>query len=128
MKAELARYLLSGVVNTLAGYTAFLLALHGLGLGVFAANAASYAVGLTVAYTLNIVFVFRGSRHSGGALARFLSGFALAYGVNLVVLQLAHAVLGLRPELAQVAAMVAYTGSFYLINRYFVWRSHAVGA
>ncbi|MDY0021419.1 GtrA family protein [Arenimonas caeni] len=125
MKSEFVRYLASGVVNTLAGYLAFLLALHGLGLGLFAANAASYAVGLTVAYGLNLAFVFRGSRHSGGALARFLAGFAAAYAVNLGVLALAHGQAGLRAELAQVAAMAAYTVSFYLINRHFVWRRTA---
>jgi len=125
MKAEFARYLVSGVVNTLAGYSAFLLALHGFGLGVFAANAASYVVGLAVAYALNLAFVFRGSRHSGGALARFLAGFAVAYSLNVAVLHVAHAVLGLRPEFAQIAAMVAYTASFYLINRCFVWRNRA---
>lgn len=123
MKAEFARYLVSGVVNTLAGYSAFLLALHGFAMGLFAANAASYAVGLSVAYTLNLVFVFRGSRHSTGALARFLSGFAVAYGINLAALHVAHALLGLRPEFAQIAAMGAYAVSFYLINRYFVWRN-----
>lgn len=125
MKAEFARYLMSGVVNTVAGYSAFLLALHGFGLGQFAANAASYAVGLAVAYTLNLAFVFRGSRHSTGALARFLAGFALAYAVNLAALHVSHALLGLREEFAQVAAMVAYTVSFYLINRCFVWRNRA---
>lgn len=127
MRAEFERYLVSGVVNTLAGYSAFLLALHGFGLGVFAANAASYAVGLAVAYTLNLAFVFRGSRHSSGALARFLSGFVVAYGINLAALHGAHAVLGLRPEFAQIVAMVAYTVSFYLINRYFVWRNRGPG-
>lgn len=120
--SEFFRYLIAGVVNTIVGYGVFLLALHGLGLGVFVSNALGYAAGLTAAYLQNRYFVFPGARHSAGALLRFIGGFAVAYLVNLAVLELAHVRLGLRAELAQLAAMAAYTVVFYLINRCFVWR------
>lgn len=122
VQSEFLRYLVAGVVNTFVGYAVFLAALHGLGLGVFASNALSYATGLTAAYLQNRYFVFRGARHSSAALLRFLAGFGVAYLVNLAVLELAHARLGLRAEWAQLFAMVAYTVSFYLINRCYVWR------
>lgn len=119
---ELTRYVGAGVVNSLVGYGVFLLMLHGAGLGPAGSNAVSYAVGLMVAYFMNLRFVFKTASHSGGAVARFLAGFALAYGLNLAVLHAAITFLKLAPELAQLLAMAAYTLSFYAINKFFVWR------
>lgn len=122
VQAEFLRYLVAGVVNTIVGYGVFLLAFRGLGLQVFVANALGYAAGLAAAYLQNRYFVFRGSRHSVGALLRFLVGFGVAYLANVAVLELAHARIGLRAELAQLAAMAVYTVVFYLVNRCYVWR------
>lgn len=121
MSAELLRYLVAGVLNTLVGYLVFLGALHLLGLSVPVSNLISYAIGLMVAYALNNAFVFKGSAHSLAAVSKFLAGFAVAFGVNSAVLHVAHAQLGIRPEIAQLFAMVAYTVTFYLVNKYVVF-------
>jgi putative flippase GtrA len=121
MRAEFTRYVGAGLVNTAVGYLVFLAVLHLAHAPPLVANIASYAVGLCVAYLLNLVFVFRGARHSGTALGRFLSGAALAWLINAAVLETGIRVLRLAPELAQLIAMAAYTVSFYLINRHLVW-------
>lgn len=121
MGAEFSRYIIAGVVNTAVGYSAFLCVLHLFGFGLLFANAVSYAVGLAVAYTLNILFVFKSSRHSSGAASRFLLTFVVAYGISTTLLLMVYQ-LGIRAEISQLLAMAAYTVSFYLLNRYFVWQ------
>lgn len=118
---EIIRYFIAGVANTAVGYVTFLLLLHEGRWSPLYANAGSYAVGLTVAYVLNLLFVFSHSSHSFGAILRFLVGFAISYAVNIGVLQLMLSEAQFMPEYAQLFAMVSYTVSFYLFNKYFVW-------
>jgi putative flippase GtrA len=120
---ELLRYAAAGVANTLVGYAVFIALLHAAGMSPLVANIGCYAVGLTVAYALNFAFVFRGAQHSWPAAARFAAGAGVAWLINAGVLAAGVDLLDLRPEVAQVPAMIAYTGSFYLINRFFVWKS-----
>ena len=121
MSAELLRYLGAGVVNTLVGYLAFLAVLHGLSASVGLANAVSYAIGLVCAYVLNRRFVFKTAAPAAAAPWKFAAGFGVAFGVNLLVLHVAASMLRLRPELAQLFAMGAYTVTFYFINKYVVF-------
>jgi len=120
-RAEFLRYLVAGLLNTALGYAVFL-ALHlGLGLDARPANAMAFAVALLQSLLLNRWFVFRGARLGLGAAWRFGVGFALAYGLNFLVL---HLLLrqGMPAALAQLVAMAAYTVSFYGLNRVWVWR------
>jgi putative flippase GtrA len=121
VSAELVRYLIAGVVNSLTGYLVFLGALRLAGLDMAVANVLSYAAGLMVAFVLNRAFVFKDSVHTRAAALKFLAGFAVAFAVNSGVLHLAHGALGLRAELAQLCAMAAYTVTFYLINKHVVF-------
>lgn len=122
VSAELLRYAVGGLLNSLVGYLAFLVALHVFSLSISASNVIAYAAGLTVAYMLNKNFVFQGRPHSMALVWKFLFGFAIAFGTNLLVLHGAGALLHLRAELAQLAAMAAYTVTFYLMSKYFVFR------
>lgn len=123
---ELLRYLAAGLANTAVGYGVFLF-LHAVaGVAPHAANAASYGVGLLAALVLNRYFVFRGARITSMAVSRFAAGFGFAYALNWLVLSVGLS-LGLPPWLAQIVAMVAYTLSFYAINRMWVWRARETG-
>lgn len=124
MPAELLRYLLAGVLNTLVGYLVFLGALHLLSLDLAWSNVISYAVGLVVAFTLNKNFVFQGRQHDLSAAGRFAAGFAVSFAVNSAVLYIANTGLGIRAEIAQLLAMASYTVTFYLINKYLVFPSN----
>lgn len=119
--AEFFRYFAAGLLNSLVGYGVFLMMLNILHLDPWYSNAASYVIGLIVAYLLNLFFVFRGSSHSKSSLRRFLFGFAIAYGVNIVILNIMLNTIQFQPELAQLFAMASYTITFYFINKYFVW-------
>lgn len=121
MLVEVLRYGAAGLANTVAGYATFLIAYH-LGAAALVANAISYAIGLTVAYLLNLRFVFRGARHTRGAAARFVGSAAIAYAANLVLMSGALTA-GLRAEWAQLVGMATYTVIFYVLNKYVVWKA-----
>lgn len=122
MRAEFLRYLLAGLANTAVGYTAFLLALHLGGLDVFTSNLVSYAVGLCVAYVLNIVFVFKHKQRAKWAPLVFMVGFLLSYLANLGTLHLLVRFTPLPNELSQLVAMAVYTLSFYAVNKCLVFK------
>ncbi len=121
MSNEFHRYLIAGLINTAIGYAAFLIALHALGFGATISNGISYAIGLLSAYVMNLVFVFKKSKNSADSIFRFLLGFSIAYAINIAVLKISTQGIGLPPEIGQIFAMIAYTVSFYFINKYFVW-------
>jgi putative flippase GtrA len=121
ISGELLRYAAAGVANTVVGYAVFIVLLHVAGAPPLVANIGCYVIGLLLAYVLNLVFVFRHASHSRGSAVRFVGGAGAAWLVNAAVLAAAIELLHLRAEIAQAFAMVVYTGSFYLINRHFVW-------
>jgi len=121
-RAEFLRFVLAGLLNTALGYAVFLGLHWGLGLDARPANAAAFAAALAQSLLLNRWYVFRGARMSGIAVLRFSLAFGLAYGLNFLLLSVLLAQ-GVPGALAQVPAMVAYTVTFYLINRLWVWRA-----
>ncbi len=118
---ELLRYAAAGVANTVVGYAVFIALLHVAKAPPLVANIGCYVIGLMVAYALNLGFVFRNARHSPHAALRFVAGAGAAWLINAAVLTAGLRLFALPAEIVQVFAMLAYTGSFYLINRYVVW-------
>jgi putative flippase GtrA len=122
MLARFARFVLTGIANSLVGWAVIFAGLMA-GLTAVAANVAGYGVGLLLSFTLNRHYVFgvRGAV-SGGEVMRFLVVFFLAFAVNLAVLLGSAHVFGLSPMMAQVPAIVAYTAVFFLLSQLFVFR------
>lgn len=120
--ASFARFGGVGLVNTALSLTVIALVL-GAGAGDLAANVVGYAVGLAFSFFGNRVWTFR---RSGPVAARevigFLLAFALAYGINLVVLLSLRAADQLSGILLQIPGMVAYSGVFFLVCRWFLVR------
>ena len=86
MLQRLFRFALTGLANSAVGWAVIFGGLWA-GMSGLAANAAGYAVGLMVSFTLNRHYVFgvRGAV-SAREVLRFLAAFAFAYGVNVAVL------------------------------------------
>lgn len=124
MKTDVYRYIIAGIVNTIAGYLSFLCAFHFFSINAMLSNLFSYAMGLIVAYIMNLLFVFRGSTFSVNSVIRFLIGFVIAYSINFILFYFCFKSLNFPPEISQVFAMTGYTVSFYVINKYFVWRTY----
>lgn len=125
MLARLLRFLLTGLANSAVGWVVIFGGLWA-GMSGIAANAAGYAVGLVLSFTLNRRFVFGASGAvSLGEVARFLAAFAVAYGANVAVLLGAQSVLGPDSALAQLPAIAAYVAIFFLLSQFVVFRPAA---
>ena len=125
MLGRLFRFGLTGLANSAVGWAVIFGGLWA-GLGGLAANAAGYAVGLALSFTLNRRFVFGVTGAvRGREVAKFLAAFAVAYGVNVAVLRAVQPVLGADSPLAQLPALAAYVVIFFALSQFFVFRPAA---
>lgn len=121
MTEQVVRFSLVGVANTALGYAIILTAMA-LGAGDYLANALGYGLGLSVAYLLHRRFTFGQSWGADRTEAiRFAVTAALSFGVNLAVLRAAREAGYIGHPLAQLAAMGAYSVSFFLLARSWVF-------
>jgi putative flippase GtrA len=125
MLARLLRFGLTGLANSALGWAVIFGGLWA-GMSGLAANAAGYAVGLVLSFTLNRRFVFGVTgKVRAPELLRFLAAFAIAYGANLAVLFAAEGMLGADNPLAQLPAIAAYVAIFFLLSQFVVFRPAA---
>lgn len=118
---QLLKYLIVGIVNTLVGYGAFLVFVRALQITPEIANALSYALALTIAFTLNKIYVFERAAVTWRAIAKFIISFLVSFTINQLVFILTYRALGFSAEISQLPAMIAYTLIFYALNKYFVF-------
>lgn len=122
MLQRLVRFALTGFANSFVGWAVIFGCLWA-GMDGLAANAAGYATGLVLSFTLNRRFVFGvKAAISGWEIARFLAAFAVAYGANVAVLLFAQSALGAGSALAQLPAIAVYVLIFFLLSHYFVFK------
>jgi putative flippase GtrA len=123
MLARLFRFGLTGLANSAVGWAVIFGGLWA-GMSGLAANAAGYAVGLVLSFTLNRRFVFGVTGAvRGREVAKFLAAFAVAYGANVAVLRAVQPVLGADSPLAQVPALAAYIVIFFVLSQLFVFKA-----
>lgn len=117
-----AKFLSVGVVNTVVGLLIIYASKWLLGLSDALANAAGYGVGVCVSFMLNRKWTFRDGGAFSPALLRFILVFSIAYPINLLCVLYMIRQLGFNSYLAQALGTPPYTITFYLANRYFVFR------
>lgn len=124
----IARFGLVGVINTAFGFAVVVLLDPVLGVPPALANAASYAVGITVGFVLSRNFVFRSRAGLSATGLRYLIAALGAFALNQLVLRLAGLALGagsIQHIAAQLSAMAVYSAVFFLVCRLWVFRSPA---
>lgn len=122
MLARVLRFGLAGLANSAVGWAVIFGGLWA-GMSGLAANAAGFAVGLALSFTLNRRFVFGVTGAvRGREIAKFLAAFAVAYGANLAVLFAAQGMLGKDSALAQLPAIAAYVVIFFLLSQFVVFK------
>jgi len=91
------------------------------------ANVVGYACGLLLSFHLNKNWTFdRRDRKRRATVIPFVCAFAMAYATNLGALLLfLH--IGVNSYVAQALSMPVYTGVFYLLCAYFVFRPKTGG-
>ncbi len=119
--ALLARFVVSGLINTAVGTGIIMLCLH-FGMTDYPANACGYGVGFVVSYFLQRKFTFAvKQRASSNEVYRFALAVSVSYGVNLVILTVGrHAGYAGQP-LLHLTGMIGYSVTFFLISRFVVF-------
>ena len=116
----IGRYIGSGAINTIIGFTVIFLAMA-LGCSPVVSNIAGYAVGFSLGFVLSKKFVFRSNGHFVSESLRYLVAFVIAFLFNLLVLSFTLKNLHLHAIAAQFIAAFAYTIVMYLLARVFVF-------
>ena len=116
----LAKYSLSGLVNTVIGYALIFACMH-FGLAPTPSNVVGYAAGFVLSFAQSRYWVFRSADSVTADATRFVPAFLVAYAVNFGVLQ-AGLAMGINAYVAQIAAGVAFVGTGFVLNHLFVFR------
>jgi len=117
------KYALSGIANTVVGYISFLIFHYFFFMNVFFANAASYVTSLAFGFVLNHYFVFKYGEYVHSKLFRFVLAFMIAFVCNQMALWVTYSLFGLIASVSQIIAMICYSVTFYLLNRFYVFYS-----
>lgn len=120
--AYLKRYVGSGALNTIAGFSVIFI-LMALGVSPFLANVGGYLFGLILGFFVSKKLVFRSQGHIAAEGLRYLAAFLACFIMNLFVLQFALGVLLWSAITAQLLAAATYTAIMYLLTRHVVFRA-----
>lgn len=127
--AKLWKFLLVGVVNTLAGMGIMFGLYNVAGCSYWVSSAANYVLTSILSFFLNKHFTFQSRERGAGQAVRFAANIAvcylIAYGMAkpLCLRWLANAAAGTRDNIAMLVGMVLFTGLNYLGQRFFAFRS-----
>lgn len=122
------RFLLAGIVNTLAGCGTMFLLYNLAGCSYLVSSAANYIVGGIVSFFLNKYFTFRRREWSWGQVWRFTLNVAVCYGLAygaakpLAVMALADTPKDIQENVAMLIGMCLYVALNYFGQRFFAFR------
>jgi putative flippase GtrA len=120
MSSRVVRFIIVGVINTLAAYVAFRSVLAALPTAIGApavAQAAAYAAGMACSFVLNRLWTFESRAARGPEAARFVVSQVALFAVSAAAVETAVTGFGVRAS----AAWVTITGLVAVLN-YFAQR------
>lgn len=115
------RFAAVGFVNTTIGLASIYALMFFLGAPPVPANAAGYAIGLSLGFALNRVWTFRSDRPVAHVLPRYFLWVAVCYALNLGAVVAGTSHLAANPYLAQLLGVATYTVCMFLGCRWFVF-------
>jgi putative flippase GtrA len=115
-------FLAVGMINTLFGYLVIFCCMYLLQLSPEFSNIIGYGFGLLLSYRLHRNYTFKSSQEQRREFIRFLGVFFLSYGANFAVLVILINSSAVHEGLSQLLAGLVYIGTFYLLNKYYVFR------
>lgn len=119
---KIAKFIVSGVLKTAAGYGIFLLLLWA-GLQKNLAVAGDYVFAVSVGYVVNRSWTFSNQGTPKFALTKYVVAFVLVFALDNAVLEIFVQV-GLQPAIARLPSLVVATVASYLLQRYWVFKGH----
>jgi putative flippase GtrA len=128
-KTVIARYLLSGVANTLFGF-GLIFGLMLLEVSAYIANLGGYIGGLLLGFFVSRKFVFDIKGTISRQFFRYILSFAACVATNLFVLTLAIEYFNINQVFSQFLAAASYTTAMFLMSRFYVFKNtkHASAA
>lgn len=121
VSAQVARYVLVGLLNTAVGYGCILLLRYGLDWHDLAANASGYGVGACMSYALNKRFTFNSQHTHRRAVPRYVLTICVCYALNAAMLYAGLHWLGLPSFTSQALSLGVYNVAFFLLSRALVF-------
>lgn len=115
-----ARFFLVGVLNNAVSYALFAFLLW-CGLGVPAAVAIGYIVGIGLSYVANSKYSFRAAYGSPGQALSYIALYIFCYAANLAALNLAGTYLGVPVLLTQIVLVFVFGGLIFLVLHYLIF-------
>lgn len=127
---EQSRFIVVGILNTLIGLAAMLIAYNIFHLGYWISSACDYIIGSIFSYFANKYFTFRAEKKSGKEILRFAANiivcYFLAYGVAQPFMELVLGNIELSVSLFEQLSMMLGMCIFVVVNyfgqKYFVFR------
>lgn len=122
--AQIVRFGLVGILNTLLDIVLFMALVYGLGLFAPLANTISYGTGIIVSFWLNRRFTFNDTAKGKDAARRFV-GFAAVYlaGLGLSTALVALFILAIPEGWAKLISVPIVFVWNYVAMRYLVFRA-----
>ena len=109
---QLMRFSAVGLLNTAIGLGMISLAMM-LGATPTLANVIGYSTALPVSFLLNKTWTFEDQGRSAPQVPRFILIFIIAYGANMLALQVLANGLLINPYVAQFFSACVYSGTFF---------------
>jgi putative flippase GtrA len=120
---RVVKFAIVGVCNTLVALVSYAIFLE-LGLEYVAAGALGWVLGVLNGYTWHRIWTFDRAEHEMSLLVRYVAVGVLGLGLNTGLLALLISVVGIDKLPAEFLALPIVVLTTFLVNRYWVFRSH----
>lgn len=119
--AEVVRYGLIGVLNTLITLGIIFAAIYWFDAPPLLANAIGYAIGFCCGYLFNRLWTFRSEAPLRRSAVRYVIAALFAYALNALVIHFGIAWAGISEYAIQPVGAVVYTVSLFVLSRMWVF-------
>ena len=130
LELEQSRFIIVGVMNTIIGTMAMLIAYNLFHMGYWASSAVDYIIGSIFSYFANKYFTFKVEKKSKSEVVRFIINivvcYFLAYGIARPIIDMILKDFVLSKSLMDQISMLFGTGIFIVFNyfgqKFFVFK------
>jgi putative flippase GtrA len=119
----LKKYLIVGLINTLATLLIIYSLKWSINLNDVYANFIGYGVGLIISFNLNKKWIFNHNNETKFIYLRFLFIAVLSYLANLIIVLICIYYLNVNDYISHIFGVPAYTMTGYFGNRFFVFKN-----
>ena len=131
---EQSRFIIVGIMNTIIGAAAMLIAYNIFHMGYWMSSAMDYIIGSIFSYFANKYFTFKSEKKSGKEILRFIVNiivcYLVAYGIARPVVDIVLKNISLSKSIMDQISMFFGMGIFIVANyfgqKYFVFKKEEI--